>query len=807
MKGDLLIWTAGVTIFAAYLRTLSPSISGGDSGEIVAEGCELGVAHPPGYPLLTVIIFAISRYVPIEYTVAKSVNILSAALTSIAAVFLGYSVKALSPKGGVFGAIFGMGLFSFSPLIWQYAVTAEVFPLNTMFAAWIVYLVISFSRNQRLSTAYWGALVCGLAGCNQHTIVLYEVPLILWMLVLLRNQIIQRPVIVLFLGLAFLCGLAPYLYLPFSELFNPQPGAWGHVASLAGFLHHILRRDYGTFQLFSGSTSKPNENMWQRHLAYIKDATEIQSPIFVKYFALLGLFVCAVYGTGKLNALYGIENEFTITENKTKRENNSPFLSLGKKGKKGNKNDSLKLKAKQTVLMSASSNMKEMVADGEDNETSNLESWTPLVLVFTQIFYFSFFHSLANLPLSDRLLYGVHQRFWMQPNVLFFCWAGIGFNVMASIALEGSKKLASSSRLLQQAGALSLQLVALIMAVLCVHYQWWRMLPLSDQSGHSYFQQYAQAVLSPIPAKAIFMINYDQQWTSVRYMQVCEGFQSQVVSMHMSLMTYPWFYHKRELYAQQNNMSFPGTYLTATTGPNAKAKIERDHAFTMSQFLDVNIPAHRVYIGGKFIHGDAQVSSKYDLIPVGLVSQIAPLGKLPNGWEYSHMCRASWERVLSFLPMLPNTQKYSEETWEWTIGRDMKDRLGDSAAYLLERILRDIEADKQNSPNKHKKATTRSDVTDDEHDMLVQPLVDAVYWLETAFAYETQRHNQHKHSILDVNLEDLSPLVAPASLLKNLGLAHVHLLQDSRLQLYESLPSMSKDIFNSTTVIGWQSNR
>ena len=54
------------------------------------------------------------------------------------------------------GSILAMGLFSFSPLIWQYAATAEVFPMNTFFAALIVYLVLRFSRTQ--------CLYCNLGG-------------------------------------------------------------------------------------------------------------------------------------------------------------------------------------------------------------------------------------------------------------------------------------------------------------------------------------------------------------------------------------------------------------------------------------------------------------------------------------------------------------------------------------------------------------------------------------------------------------------------------------------------------------------
>ena len=31
------------------------TLQGGDSGELATEGCTFGVAHPPGYPLLTML--------------------------------------------------------------------------------------------------------------------------------------------------------------------------------------------------------------------------------------------------------------------------------------------------------------------------------------------------------------------------------------------------------------------------------------------------------------------------------------------------------------------------------------------------------------------------------------------------------------------------------------------------------------------------------------------------------------------------------------------------------------------------------
>ena len=43
---------------ACYGTTLYPSIPGGDAGEVIAVAHELGVAHPPGYPLFTVCVNA-----------------------------------------------------------------------------------------------------------------------------------------------------------------------------------------------------------------------------------------------------------------------------------------------------------------------------------------------------------------------------------------------------------------------------------------------------------------------------------------------------------------------------------------------------------------------------------------------------------------------------------------------------------------------------------------------------------------------------------------------------------------------------
>ena len=455
---------------------------------------------------------------------------------------------------------------------------------------------------------------CIQALCNQHTIILYEVPLILWMLFLLRRVLLSSPIKLVNISCLFIIGLLPYLYLPIAAYTNPMPGSWGHVQTLTGFLNHFLRKDYGTFQLFSGAAGRHTEGMVARNIAYIHDLFMEQGTYIAPTLILIAL--CTRFRLVTWGSSPSIEQDTTTPMKKGKNEKDKQALRLSKMEKE--------IDVPATVCATEA-------------------SFTPCVIAFTQAFYFTVFHSLSNLPLDNPLLYGVHQRFWMQPNVLSFVWVGVGFGVLTSF-LE--------SKLISRPEThVAMQYVWMIIAVVLVFMQYKKSFFVSDQSDADYFKRYASAILTVLPVNATLLINYDQQWTSIRYMQRCEDYRSDVTAINLSMMTYEWFKYKHQLYP---NLVFPGR----RHGPRTAG----GGTFTLFQFLESNknIP---IYLSGKVTHNDPEFTAHYEVVPVGLVSKLIRIDDVPSALEYMQDVATSIGAVVEFLPTFPSEIKYPEVSW------------------------------------------------------------------------------------------------------------------------------------------------
>lgn len=236
----------GVLVFVIYTTTLCPTVTGGDSGELIVAAKELGVAHPPGYPLYTVLAHVFTWF---PYgSVAWRVNLFSAVCNALAAVVLAFAV--LRAKQNLFVAVMAAGLFAFSPLIWSYSTVAEVFALNNLFVSVLLLLSLSYSDDPTRKKAYLFAFVSGLALTNHQTIVFFAAPVCAW-IYFNSKRFRDEPVLLSKAFLFFTLGLLPYLYLPLSSL-NPGIANWGDQSSIVGFFRHLLRSEYGTLELARG---------------------------------------------------------------------------------------------------------------------------------------------------------------------------------------------------------------------------------------------------------------------------------------------------------------------------------------------------------------------------------------------------------------------------------------------------------------------------------------------------------------------------------------------------------------------------
>jgi hypothetical protein len=478
--GDRSLETAFfILVFSVYVKTLFPSIPGGDSGELIAEACHLGTAHPPGYPLFTLVLHVVTKWLPSYGTEAWRANVFSAGCGAGSAAFIMSSVNvwAGSETVGPWAGMAAGGLYAFSPLVWMYSTGSEVFAANNFAASGIVYVTLRYARRPSWYDVKLGAFFCGIALCNQHTIVLFEVPLILWILWT------QLPVITLkklcILGTLFLCGMLPYAYMPIAATYNPQHGAWGEVRSLSGFFHHFRRGDYGTFRLFA--SSKDAEGLTQRLVYYATDLLDNEASLIGIALGVIGMLIT-------LHPRFVASTPAPASANDNSTKTSRTDAKATKKSRSGMK-----------------------PPDGSESAVVTTKSigWG---IALTYVFYLIVFHTLANIPLNEGLLFGVQMRFWMQPNIIFFIWIGVGLSTCLK-------------RIGGMLPARSLSILAPVVSVLIISAQINKWYAISDQHDNKYIHNYAKALMAPLPEKSLFFTNYDQQWTSIRYLQRCENYR------------------------------------------------------------------------------------------------------------------------------------------------------------------------------------------------------------------------------------------------------------------------------------------
>jgi hypothetical protein len=247
MKNSSPHWFVAAGIFVVtqtiYTLTLYPTVAYGDSGTLTSVAYTLGIAHPPGYPLYTLLANLFSR-IPIE-SIAWRINFASAFFGSAAAALLYMTMVRLTKN--LWASLLAAGLYAFSPIIWHHALLAEVFSLNNLFVALIAYLSVRYCQHPTDKSLYLLAYITGLALAHHHSSIFWAAPVWIWLMLIERKRILSVKTLRICVPLVLL-GLSPYLYLRIVALTNP-PVVWGDLTSWLEFFRHVQRFRYGTLSL------------------------------------------------------------------------------------------------------------------------------------------------------------------------------------------------------------------------------------------------------------------------------------------------------------------------------------------------------------------------------------------------------------------------------------------------------------------------------------------------------------------------------------------------------------------------------
>ncbi len=198
----------GLAFFLVYLSTCLPAVLPADNGELQLVAWKLGIAHPPGYPLYTIVGFLFTR---LFTSPAFALNVLSAILASLTLVIISRTVRLLTQSNvaGVLAAT----LLGVSTTFWSQATTANIRMPTAFFTALCVYTLVKSLRRSVSPSLNLFAFVFSL-GLGHHLSLLFPGIFFISYIITTDRSLVRQPRRWIKPLIVFALGLLVVLYLP-----------------------------------------------------------------------------------------------------------------------------------------------------------------------------------------------------------------------------------------------------------------------------------------------------------------------------------------------------------------------------------------------------------------------------------------------------------------------------------------------------------------------------------------------------------------------------------------------------------------
>ncbi len=259
---------SALIVFIVYLFTLAPSVIQIDSGELAAVQSTLGIAHPTGYPLFTIIGYLFLK-LPLPFTKIYQANLLAAIWCALSVIVFikifelllkGLSNKSITLKTKqrmkvletgitadqkIIAAIAGGFYLAFSKTFWMQSTSVEVYSLQIFLFTLIIFTALRAYLSTTGKYSDWIYVGLALAlGFSNHMTTLLTLPFAA-ILFFIKEKFSKTSFKKI--GATALASLPVlfviYLYLPLRAAANPAIN-WSNPVNSENFWRHFTGKQY-----------------------------------------------------------------------------------------------------------------------------------------------------------------------------------------------------------------------------------------------------------------------------------------------------------------------------------------------------------------------------------------------------------------------------------------------------------------------------------------------------------------------------------------------------------------------------------
>ncbi len=222
-----------------YVRTLPHTVVLEDDGMFLMVAAHLGIAHPPGYPLHTLLSHPFT-WLPFG-TPAFAGHLSSAVFGALACGMVYLCARLL--RTGWLPALTAAWLLGASEHFWSQAIITEVYTLNALLL-FTVYALILHGVRHPAQSAIWiaAASLYGLSLANHWPLMVLAFPGLLLAALPVRKTLLPR--LPLLVAVSLLAAMLPYTWMVGRSWSEPLISFYGPISDWKGFWFYVSRSGY-----------------------------------------------------------------------------------------------------------------------------------------------------------------------------------------------------------------------------------------------------------------------------------------------------------------------------------------------------------------------------------------------------------------------------------------------------------------------------------------------------------------------------------------------------------------------------------